>query len=461
MFLGSYYALADMGFNTANVKYLAEYWGAKKKDQFIRFLSTSTMVYLVVGSFIGILGLIVSLLIDRVFEIPEEIVATSKNAAFIYSGVVAIRLLVQPFRAALMAMEHFRPLTLISISSRFVTSLAWLGALVLGGSLATMAAIALAVEFVGSLVQYALVRRRVDGFSIRLSHFNWESVRTQFSFGGWVILRRTASRTINRGGVLMLGFLAGPAMVPFYSLADSLVGRFREFVGGINQAIMPKASELTAANDHTRLRHLLLRGNRTVFSFAVVTGGGLAILTPGFLNLWLGPEYIHPTSTVAAILALVFAMNSMTSVMKPVMTGQGKVRVLAMLEILGAVLFLILAIPSIRWWGPVGVAVPLLISRFFTEFIVVQNWARRECEMSFSQYTNAVIRPGLLACILPVAATLGMVNVIDSHQASGFLVSATVYGILGSAGLLFMGIDDATRSTLFNLIARRQLAHKS
>ncbi|MDM4018853.1 oligosaccharide flippase family protein [Roseiconus lacunae] len=455
MVLGSYYALADLGLNTACVKHLAELWGENRQEKFGRYLTTCVMLNTMVAMVIVAAGVTCALLLTTIFEIPPELVETSRLAALIYTGVIAIRLVVQPYHASLAAMGRFDRLNQLSVSTQAATSAVLLGVLLAGYSLAGMAFATLVMTIVASLVAVWIVRSQAGPEMTRFHCFDRDVVKQQFSFGGWVVVRRAASRCVNRGGVLLLGAMAGPASVPFFSLANSLCGRFSDFLSSIYLVVMPKASQLNAEGDVERLRKLIVRGSRSVLTLAATGSGALVLLSPGFLNLWLGPEYVHPTSTVVVLLAIVLIVTSANSIMKPVMTGQGRVKSLALLEIAAAICFLSLAIPSIWWSGPVGVAVALLITRFLTELLVVQFWIRRACDLSLVSYIRECLLSGIVAASIPVSATVILSFVVDIEQPAGFILGVFVYALAALPAIFAIGLDRQTRALAIEAVTSK------
>jgi O-antigen/teichoic acid export membrane protein len=93
------------------------------------------------------------------------------------------------------------------------------------------------------IVESYAAHRLLGGLSWRLWRFDRGRL---FRFSSWNVLRQFAGRLQNRSAPLIMGSMMGPASVPFFSLANSLLAKTHSLTQAVTTVVMPLASHLDA-----------------------------------------------------------------------------------------------------------------------------------------------------------------------------------------------------------------------
>jgi len=111
----------------------------------------------------------------------------------------------------------------------------------------------------------------------------------------------TAALTImNQIDVVLVGSLAGATSAGLYAVAARGAGLALFGALAVNTTLAPTASQLWTQHERARLQHVVTRGARGAFVFALGVAVVLWIFGPQFLLLF-GPEFVAANSTMAVL----------------------------------------------------------------------------------------------------------------------------------------------------------------
>jgi len=115
---------------------------------------------------------------------------------------------------------------------------------------------------------------------------------------GWPLFLSTASMSLYTStNTALLGFIAGPASVGYYSAAERVTGAAQGLLGPINQTLYPRISRLMQQSP-TEAFTFIRRSMRYVGAFSLAISAVLFVLAPYVVALLYGPSF---ESTVAVL----------------------------------------------------------------------------------------------------------------------------------------------------------------
>src|SRR5690606_20496836 len=85
-------------------------------------------------------------------------------------------------------------------------------------------------------------------------NFSWSRLKELIVFGSKSFIQGIATRVENATDVLVIGFIMGPAMVPFYSIPANLTQHIRGLGWTLTHAFMPLFSGLSAKAEDEMIR---------------------------------------------------------------------------------------------------------------------------------------------------------------------------------------------------------------
>jgi O-antigen/teichoic acid export membrane protein len=168
----------------------------------------------------------------------------------------------------------------------------WAGWGLMGVALATIAATALSgvtyLLIVRSQVPWWGVERPVRG-----------SIKGFLSLSWWFLLWNLVMQAMRGSDVIVLGAVAGAAVVTTYSLTSFVPLSISDIVFMVISATMPGLAGFVGAGELTRAARV--RGETMVLCWLVAVGSAATMIVwlPAFLAHWVGPQYdAGPTATM-------------------------------------------------------------------------------------------------------------------------------------------------------------------
>ena len=91
---------------------------------------------------------------------------------------------------------------------------------------------------------------------------------------------------------VLIGIFLGPVFMASFEVLMRLPQLMRRIISTGVSALVPVSSQLNAAGDIAKLRRLFLQGLNFNF-FLLYPGYRLDLFAPDFLEVWLGPDFVH------------------------------------------------------------------------------------------------------------------------------------------------------------------------
>lgn len=141
-----------------------------------------------------------------------------------------------------------------------------------------------------------------------------DQYREIFVFMTGNAMTRTLVTLINRGDVLLLGSLAGPASLAFYNLSKRLANMFMVIADPFAQGIYPQISYLLAEKKYPELKLMLIKLTRSIALPLALSLPLMYFVHEWFISFIYGSEYSNASKPFvllyfASILSTVFFWN--------------------------------------------------------------------------------------------------------------------------------------------------------
>jgi len=208
--------------------------------------------------------------------------------------------------------------------------------------------------------------------------FSFRIIREVWPTAGLIFLGKISGLVYHQTPRLLIGIILNPAVMTAYEVVSKLPRFIKVMLGFVNSAVMPASSELWALKEKVRLSRLFEKGVRyqIYFSFPIVTGA--IYLAEEFLISWVGSEFAY----LSKLLMFLLIWNLFTILVTyggSMFIGMNvRLKELALLSFLTAVLSIIVALMSIRDYQLTGVIVgyvsalliifPAYLHYYFKEF---------------------------------------------------------------------------------------------
>ena len=276
------------------------------------------------------------------------------------------------------------------------------------------------------------------------------------SFGGKSFVQGVATRVDNATDALVIGFVLGPAMVPFYSVPANLVNYLRTLGWTLSHAFMPLFSRLDAMAEFDRTREIYLTASKFVVGLLLPISAGILVVGSPFLTLWIGPEYGEKSQWVFFYLVAFCILPLLNPFASRYLTAINQHGIFARLMPIGAAANLILSLILVHTHGIEGVAFASLIPTI----VLVPVYLKCVCRnlgISMLDYVRRCLLPVLIptASLGVTAVVIRMVTSLDSY--GDIVLTAVGGGLVWLPCFWFMALSPQDRASFLKLF-RSKLA---
>jgi O-antigen/teichoic acid export membrane protein len=276
-------------------------------------------------------------------------------------------------------------------------------ALLQGGRLLALAAVTIGTNLCGYLVLMWMAYQKLP-LRLILRRPDPHVFRKIVSYGAFAFLIAVAERLRFQSDAIVIGVFLSSTAITFYSVASRLVEYSAYVVRGVAQMITPMSSQFHATGDRSRLRRLLIAGNRAcallVFPMAVI----LVVCGHSLIEVWVGARYVSSYSILVLLIvpkSLYLAQATSTRIL----LGMGRHRILASVLLLEGVVNLVLSFLLAPRFGLIGVAWGTAIPLACTSLLFLPRHLCRELEVPLSVFLRRAYLSPLVLC-LPLAGVL-------------------------------------------------------
>lgn len=216
------------------------------------------------------------------------------------------------------------------------------------------------------------------------------------SFSAYAYLSRLASLLHQHADKLIIGAVAGPVALAFYTVPSQLASRILGLTYRLSSVIYPRVSALSAVGDSTQLRRMYLDVTRllTYINFAVL--GIIALTGEAFLTRWVGPEFVAGSYPVLLLVTLGLLADSLTHIPSMVNDGLGHPRVTGIFALVRGLLGVPLVFIGTQMGGIVGAASGHLLASVVMSAAFLIYVHGRTVPVTLSDTTRLSLMPGFL-----------------------------------------------------------------
>ncbi len=442
-----YFGMLDVNLSAGAIKYLSQYH-AQKDDR--RFAQT----FWFGAAFYGALGLIgavtiwfsADLLLDRVFSVSDAARTQTRLALQVASlgflvGQVQSYLLVVP-----QALQRYDRTAQGEIMFGIVGNLAAAAVAASGGGIVGVIGVRVSISLLNVIwLLYLLQALRAP---LRFSLPSREVMRSMTHFSAYAYLSRLATLFHQHGDKLIIGTLAGPVALTFYTVPTQLAGRVLGLSFRLSSVLFPRVSALAARGEQAQLRAIYLDATRLLTYLNLSVLGMIVLGGDEFLRRWVGAEFVDTGYPVLLLITIALMVDSLTNIPSLIADGLGQPRVTGRFALARGLIGLGLVLAGTHYAGIEGAALAHLASSLLMSSLFLAYVHGRTVPVSFADAWKHALWPSLgIGCggVLLLAAVKFMVPGTPAGLLLLFVLSSLM---LGGAGV-FLIASAGERALLF------------
>ncbi len=356
-----YFAVLDINLSAGSIKYLAESHAAGDEKSFNETFWFGTFFYGLLG-LLGALGIFFGAhaLVGRFFDVSpglrdSSILALQVGAAGFALTQAQSYLLVVP-----QALQRYDRSAKSEAFFGILVNVVSVGAALAGGGVEGVIASRVAVSALNVVYLITLIRK----LDLNIE-FRWprrETRKKLMSFSAYAYLSKLATTLHQHGDKLIIGALAGPVALTFYTVPVTLASRILGLTYRLSSVIYPRASALSASNRMDELRPIYLGAMRYVTYINLVALGIIVLAGDEFLRHWVGEKFVAQGYPVLILMTIALLADSMTNIPSLVNDALGHPRVSGRFALARGIIGVALVYIGVSSAGIVGAATGHLIS---------------------------------------------------------------------------------------------------
>lgn len=447
-----YFGVLDINLSAGSIKYLAEHHAADDRERFAETFWFGTMFYGCLG-LLGAFGIFFAaeVLIARFFEVSpamrEQTILAFQLAGLGFALTQAQNyLLVVP-----QALQRYDRSAQSEAFFGILVNLASVGAAVAGYGVAGVIIARVSVSALNVLYLIWLIR----GFDLALSP-RWPrpDVRAALtSFSAYAYLSKIASTLHQHADKVIVGAIAGPVALTFYTVPVTLAGRILGLTYRLSSVIYPRASALAGAGRISELRPVYLGVTRYVTYINLAALGVIVLAGDEFLRRWVGEEFVSQGYPVLVLMTVALLVDSLTNVPSLVNDALGHPRVTGRFALANGISGVAMVYIGTHVGGIIGAATGHLLSSLalgigFLLFVHGRTVPITFVESLRSGFGRSLAIGAAIICVL-----VPLKWMIPGGLISTIAIVSTALVTLGLAGLFFIvSVDE--RAAMMSMARR-------
>lgn len=355
-----YFAVLDINMSAGAIKYLAENHASGDRKRFSETFWFGACFYGVLGVVGGLLIFFgADLLVERLFDLPESTRESSSLALKIGAIGFALTQAQHYLIVVPQALQRFDRSAQTEAFFGIMVNVASVIAALAGGGIAGVIAVRVGVSALNVL--YLVYLLYSLDLNITLRWPRKEIRNALMSFSAYAYLSKLASTMHQHGDKLIIGALAGPVALAFYTVPATLATRILGLTFRLSSVIYPRVSALSATSKMDELRPMYLGTMRYVTYINLIALGMIVLAGDEFLRRWVGNEFVTNGYPILVLVTLAMMADSLTNIPSLVNDALGHPRITGIFALIRGLLGVGLVFVGVSVAGITGAAVAHLV----------------------------------------------------------------------------------------------------
>ncbi|HJV87000.1 MAG TPA: oligosaccharide flippase family protein [Noviherbaspirillum sp.] len=444
-----YFGVLDVNLSAGAIKYLSEHHAAGDRTRFAETFWFGIMFY-------GLLGLVGALalffgaqaLIDHFFDVTPGMREATVEAFRIGALGFALSQAQNYLLVVPQALQRYDRSAQSEAFFGVLVNLASVAAALAGTGVTGVITARVAVAVTNLLYLIWLIR----GFDLGLAPC-WprKEVRTLLtSFSAYAYLSKIASTLHQHADKLIVGAIAGPVALTFYTVPVTLAGRILGLTYRLSSVIYPRASALAGAGRINELRPVYLVVMRYVTYINIAALGAIVLAGDEFLRRWVGEAFVQNGYPVLVLMTVALLVDSLTNIPSLVNDALGHPRITGRFALANGVFGIATVYFGTLWGGIVGAASGHLLASLTLGLSFLVFVHGRTVPVTFGEALRTGFGRSLAIGAIVIAVLVPLKWLMPAGVASTVAIVCAAMLALTMAGLYFIvGVEERAAMLAF------------
>lgn len=411
----AYIAVLDFGLGNAVIRYVAKFRAEGNDAAVGGFLRRSVELYLGAAALAVVVGGVAFLNLNAMFgdTMTGADLAQARRLFVLMVLNVAVSFPLSAYAGVVNAYEQFVFLRAVNLLRAVVRTAALVALLLLGYKALAIVVLDTALNLATGLLNVYFVHRRLR---VRAAPHAFEPafMRGLAAYSAFVFLNIIVDQLYWKIGHLVLGAISGPTSVAVFAVATQFTHYYMQFPLAVGGLFLPRVTAMVAtgatADD---LLEIFARTSRVQLLVLAYVLGGFVLFGREFITLWAGADYAGAWQ-IALVMMVPLTVPLFQTIGLHILQAKNMHQFRAVAYLVIAVVNVLVSIPLVRRWGPLGAAVATASSLVAGNIVAMNLYYRYKIGLDMRRFAQAVfarIVPSALA-----AAALGAV----AHAIAGY-----------------------------------------
>ena len=271
---------------------------------------------------------------------------------------------------------------------------------------------------------------------------------TLTAFSAYAYLSRLAALMQAHGDKLIVGTLAGPVALTFYTVPAQLAGRILGLCFRLASVIYPRVAALAATGQHASLRLLYLDTTRLLTYLNLIVLGMIALAGEEFLRRWVGAAFVNEGYPVLLLVTLALLVDSLTNIPSLVNDGLGHPRVTGRFALARGMIGIAMVFGGTLAGGIIGAAAAHLLASILMTALFLVYVHGRTVPVSLLETLRVSWLPSIAIGSIGLALLIPLKWLLPTGVASTLLLVSLSLLALLVAGFVFIVSTDERQALL-------------
>lgn len=450
-----YYALVDFGLRSAIVRFTAEYLAKDETEKLNRLFSTMLLHFTWMTSVVVLMAVVLSRYSDRFFHAAEPFQSQVPWLMIIVGVSTAIGLPGTVLSGIVEGYQRFDVagrVSMISFGSRYVGLMVLLsmGYGLVAMSLCVLASLCLHVSLYFYYVQRLNPRPR----------FAWRYVdrgilKEAFAYGVHTFSAAIASRVLDQGAPVMIGYSMPAAAVGYFNFPVRLLAYAAEPLSRVGNAVQPQVTELIAKGQMKAVAEVGIFVNRYCYALFAPFGVFLLVYGGDLLYVWMGQSFRAESAPL--LLPMMVATGIATAGQfssSSILFGLAKHQRFAYGQLVEAALLVGLSAWAIPAYGILGAAYVSAILMLVVRGIYTPWLMCHYLEFPLLRYMRSIFLTPTLTAVPVYFLLVGLKRFMPGSNWPQLITAGAVASVVFFAAAYFTSLEPQHRAVVRRLLAK-------
>lgn len=352
----------NFGFGDTILKYVSHYNTRGKRRRSAQIVRLVGMLALWTGFMIGILLILASPVIARVFNINS--LAYARPALYLVSVLAPLKMLESVYVATLRGVYRYDLCGFVTTTTKVLTVGSHAGLAILAYELPVLLTVSAVLSGISTLVLFWISSRMLGNLTPRFSIRLFNKIK-RFSAWSWVqgiagILYISLDR-------LVIAAFLGPSVLGVYGVCVQISQNAHNAFAALSHTLFPHISSINSNKPYetqggNELHRVYVKASRHITVSSVLVGSVVAIFSYQILHVWMGAAIAEDGYMLLSLLAVASSWYTSNQTMTAyTLNGLGRPRLQASVSALSTIILGLCCLVLVSFFGVTGAA----MARFF------------------------------------------------------------------------------------------------